>query len=44
MMLARKRPLLPSDVWALSLANRAEVLSRRFNSLKYVEERMIRFI
>ncbi|SCV70403.1 BQ2448_1797 [Microbotryum intermedium] len=31
--LAHRRRLLPSDVWSLALANRAEVLSRRFSSL-----------
>ncbi|GAA6016243.1 hypothetical protein JCM10207_000442 [Rhodosporidiobolus poonsookiae] len=34
MAVARKRPLRPSDVWELALNNRAEVLSRRFSSLK----------
>ncbi|KDE05641.1 hypothetical protein MVLG_04012 [Microbotryum lychnidis-dioicae p1A1 Lamole] len=31
--LAHRRRLLPSDIWSLALANRAEVLSRRFSSL-----------
>ncbi|GAA5889236.1 hypothetical protein JCM5296_005842 [Sporobolomyces johnsonii] len=34
MSLARSRPLRSMDVWALSLNNRAEVLSRRFSSLR----------
>ncbi|CEQ41154.1 SPOSA6832_02846 [Sporobolomyces salmonicolor] len=35
MSLAKLRPLRSMDVWALSLNNRAEVLSRRFSSLRY---------
>lgn len=34
MRIVRSRPLGPMDVWSLSLNNRAEVLSRRFKSLK----------
>jgi uncharacterized protein YfiM (DUF2279 family) len=34
MALARRRPLLPSDVWSLSLNNRTEVLARRFAQLR----------
>ncbi|GAA5928190.1 hypothetical protein JCM1841_003816 [Sporobolomyces salmonicolor] len=34
MSLAKLRPLRSMDVWALSLNNRAEVLSRRFSSLR----------
>lgn len=34
MALARRRPLLPSDVWSLSLNNRTEVLARRFAQLQ----------
>ncbi|BGP41473.1 hypothetical protein JCM10449v2_005460 [Rhodotorula kratochvilovae] len=34
MRVAKARPLRPSDVWELSLNNRAEVLSRRFASLR----------
>lgn len=33
MYTARTRPLRPLDVWALSLNNRAEVLSQRFKSI-----------
>lgn len=35
MSLARRRPLLPSDVWSLSLNNRSEVLAMRWAKLKY---------
>ncbi|CDR36136.1 RHTO0S01e15060g1_1 [Rhodotorula toruloides] len=34
MQIARARSLRPKDVWSLSLNNRAEVLSRRFASLR----------
>lgn len=34
MAIARQRPLLPSDVWSLSLNNRTEVLARRFAQLQ----------
>ncbi|GAA6050693.1 hypothetical protein JCM3770_000895 [Rhodotorula araucariae] len=34
MRVAKSRPLCPSDVWELSLNNRAEVLSRRFAALR----------
>ncbi|GAA6040571.1 hypothetical protein JCM8097_005469 [Rhodosporidiobolus ruineniae] len=34
MALSRSRPLRPSDVWALAMSNRAQVLARRFSSLK----------
>lgn len=34
MRIAKSRSLRPTDVWALSLNNRAEVLSRRFASLR----------
>ncbi|GJN90292.1 hypothetical protein Rhopal_003300-T1 [Rhodotorula paludigena] len=34
MRVGKSRPLQPGDVWQLSLSNRAEVLSRRFSSLR----------
>ncbi|BGP17739.1 hypothetical protein JCM10213v2_005781 [Rhodosporidiobolus nylandii] len=34
MKTAKERPLRASDVWALAISNRAEVLSRRFSSLR----------
>ncbi|SCZ87687.1 BZ3500_MvSof-1268-A1-R1_Chr2-2g05153 [Microbotryum saponariae] len=42
--LAHRRRLLPSDIWSLALANRAEVLSRRFSSLtsKTLTRRLLR--
>ncbi|GAA5864726.1 hypothetical protein JCM8547_008286 [Rhodosporidiobolus lusitaniae] len=34
MRVAHSRPVQKSDVWALAMSNRAEVLSRRFNQLR----------
>lgn len=36
MSLARRRNLVPEDVWKLTLDNKSEVLSKKFSQLKLV--------